>query len=78
MSNFEFEKFPSCNRNLPSYAQETSVKIVKGSLKGCRGKIAGCTNYGVYFIRRDKCDVESDEIHNPINLFLPEEFELSE
>lgn len=78
MSNYELGKSPSCDRNLPNYAQGSSVKIVKGSLKGCRGKITGCTNQGVYFIQKDRCDTASDEIYSPIDLFLPEEFELAE
>ena len=71
MSNYEFEKFIYLDYIMINHKY-------KHKLKGCRGKIAGCTNYGVYFIRRDKCDIESDEMHSPINLFLPEEFELAE
>ncbi len=78
MSNSEFQAFSSGNGNIPNYAQGTPVKIVKGSLKGCRGAIAGCTSNGVYFISSEKCDTEADQVFNPIGLFLPEEFELAD
>lgn len=63
------------NYNVRGYTQGTPVKITKGSNKDCQGKISGCTIDGVYFIRIDKCQREVDQIRNPIDLFLPDEFE---
>ena len=59
--------------------KDTPVKIAKGSLKGCTGKISGCTSDGVYFIYRDRSSRETNYIHcpiGPIGPFLSNELEL--
>ena len=78
MSDSKFNVSSGYDRNFPNYPQGASVKIVKGSLRGCKGKISGCASNGVYFISRDRCNIEADQIYTPIGLFLPEEFELSD
>ena len=64
------------NYNLGDYTQDTPVKITRGYLKGCTGKILGCTNDGIYFISGYRCSKKLDYTTNPIGLFLPDEFEL--
>ena len=57
------------------YIQDTPVKITKGSLKDCQGKISGCTVDGIYFVRIVRCEIDTNHIRKPIDLFLPNEFE---
>ncbi len=66
----------SCNYKIKGYVIDTPVKITRGSQKDCQGKISGCTTDGIYFIRIDKCQREVNRIRSPIELFLPDEFEL--
>ena len=74
MSDFK-PQANSGNHNVKGYIQNTPVKITKGSLKDCQGTISGCTIDGIYFVRIDRCKIETDRIRSPINLFLPGEFE---
>jgi hypothetical protein len=74
-------KEPNFSANLSNYnvkgcTKDTLVKITKGFQKDCRGKISGCTIDGVYFIRIEWCQREPEGICCPINLFLPDEFEV--
>ena len=69
MSDRELNNIPPCILNLNrGYTQNSSVKIVKGSLAGCEGRISGCSD-GVYFVR-------IDDDRTQIGLFVPNEFEL--
>lgn len=79
MSNLEGKVISDCNYDVKAYNKDTPVKITKGSLKGCQGRISGCTNDGAYFIWRDRNSRETDCIHcpiGPIGPFLHNEFEL--
>lgn len=75
MSQSETRKTLDYNSNVQSYTQGTPVKITKGSLRGCQGKISGFTSNGLYFVVRDKCDRDAEGVYNPIDLLLPNEFE---
>lgn len=44
---------PNMQRNRRNISFGTPVKILKGPLRGCKGKIIGSTNDGVFFISRD-------------------------
>ncbi|MBE9045479.1 hypothetical protein IQ255_13895 [Pleurocapsales cyanobacterium LEGE 10410] len=78
MSNTKPRAIVDCSYNVKDYTKDTPVKIAKGSLKGCMGKISGCTSDGVYFIWRDRSS-QADCIHcpiGPIGPFLSNELEL--
>ena len=78
MSNLKRKAIVDCPYDAKDYTKDTLVKIAKGSLKGCTGKISGCTRDGVYFIWRDKSSQETNCIHcpiGPIGPFLQHELE---
>ena len=64
--------------DVKGYTKDTPVKIAKGSLKGCAGKISGCTNDGGYFIWRDRSSRDNNISCpiGPIGPFLQNELEL--
>lgn len=78
MSNSKLRKLSGYNHDVKNYTKGTPVKITKGSLKGCKGKISGFTSSGFYFIARDWCDKDADGIYSPINFVSPDEFERSD
>ncbi len=84
MSNPELRTFSDYNLDAKNYRQGNTVKITKGSFKGCQGKILGCTSDRsdgiaaprIYFVGIDGCQRTTDSTRTPIDLFLPDEFEL--
>ncbi len=84
MSNSELRTFSDYNLDTKNYRQGNTVKITKGSFKGCQGRILGCNNEWsngiasprVYFVGIDSCQRTTDPTYTPIDLFLPDEFEL--
>lgn len=75
MGNFN-SRSANGDEKFKNFTQNAPVKITKGSLKNCQGKISASTSDGVYFIRIDKCQRETDRLRHAIDLFLPGEFEL--
>ncbi len=54
----------------------TPVRILRGSLRGCTGKISGSTNDGVFFIQRDLGTKQKGNSQSPDGPFLGNEFEI--
>jgi hypothetical protein len=54
----------------------TCVKIKKGQLKGCQGRISSCTNDGIYFIQMISNDGRENIDFIPEGPYLPSEFEV--
>ena len=75
MGNSELRKTSGYDYKVQNYDRGTQVKITKGSLRGCQGRISGFTDNGLYFVVRDKCELADEGIYSPIDLLLPDEFE---
>lgn len=79
MSNLKRRTMIDRPHDVKNYIKDTPVKIAKGSLKGCAGKISGCTSYGGYFVWRDRSNRETNSVYcpiGPIGPFLQNELEL--
>ena len=76
MINWEFRATDSCILNIDrGYTRNTAVRIIKGSRKGCEGKISGCSN-GVYFVRLNEANAKKQPVNTHIDMFVQDEFEL--